>query len=120
MNDLIVKCSTLYKLKRLVSWILLLKKTLLARCKGVKVERPELTVYLLKEAELEVIKYVQFTSWKKEYVERQTGQQIQFIVQVGTCSPEGCYTSVCVGGRLQYSGIPSQTPDINSQKSCFG
>ena len=62
MNDLIVKCSTLHKLKRLVSWILLLKKTLLARCKGVKVERPELTVDLLKEAEIEVIKYVQFTS----------------------------------------------------------
>ena len=99
MNDLIVKCSTLHKLKRLVSWILLLKKTLLARCKGVKVERPELTVDLLKKAEIEVIKYVQFTSWKKEYVALQGGKPVGKSSSLYKLAPVLLNDVLCVGGR---------------------
>ena len=109
MNDLIVKCSTLHKLKKLVSWILLLKKTLLARCKGVKVEHPELTVDLLKEAEIEVIKYVQFTSWKKEYVALHGGKPVGKSSSLYKLAPVLLNDVICVGGRLQYSDIPSQT-----------
>ena len=106
IEALINRCSTLIKLKRLIEWLLRLKEKLRGKSKMSSLKAEPLSVFELKLAEVEIVKYVQrkafpyyFSGANADQVSRQCPHSIKRL------RPFTLDGILRVGGRLAKATI---------------
>lgn len=132
LNRVVQSCSSWYKLKKLMAWILRYRSNLLRECRRRKEgtakvlvsEIPSpISVEEMHSAEIEVLKYVQRQCFREELVclqgkeskvelkksdrARRTGS-VKKSSSIAKLDPELCDGLLCVGGRLRHAPIEQE------------
>jgi hypothetical protein len=109
-DRLMKRYSSWYKLKKIVAWILRLKRCLLDRIRrkvpDQTISTERLSVSEVKCAEIEIVKYVQRNNFPEEIHDLNRGQYVKKTSSIKSVEPlmnsDGL---LCVGGRLNNAPI---------------
>ncbi|XP_073230045.1 uncharacterized protein [Porites lutea] len=127
LNRAVQSCSSWYKLKKLMAWILRYRSNLLRECRTAKVLVSEIpspiSVEEMHSAEIEVLKYVQRQCFREELAclqgkeskvelkksvrARRTGA-VKKSSSIANLDPELRDGLLCVGGRLRHAPIEQE------------
>ena len=127
LQRLIKHCSSFFRLRSLVGWLLRFKIVLAAKCRNESLEgvnNSYLTVNELKEATLRLVKFVQRQCYSNEFVSL---LELGSFDNIGKCHSRLCLRdsslrklslvvvdgALCLGGRLQRSPLPPESRHPN-------